>query len=274
MQIARRPLLVAVVTILSDRQDKMARGKTKRTKAHSSRTVSTLEEAEEYLVQGAVINAESQLQDAFFGLFRLAVSLERHGFRASGGGASFFNEHALAIWHVVQSDVAQRQMAMQAISTLPTELNLEPALYRLEWVMKALADLNMARNDLAHNWINFVMVNTRPKPEWLPMIGGSSSRPASRARTRLVEDTNFWFDVAHDFGVLANLVRRVTDQIMKTEAMARQPDLRGRLRVAWPREPKLRSRSRLAAIKAQVRSEQQEQAKLLEPRPRRKSFVW
>ena len=123
MQIARRPLLVAVVTILSDRQDSMARGKTKRTKAHSSRTVSTLEEAEEYtLVQGAVINAESQLQDAFFGLFRLAVSLERHGFRASGGGASFFNEHALAIWHVVQSDVAQRQMAMQAISTLPTEL--------------------------------------------------------------------------------------------------------------------------------------------------------
>src|ERR1051325_10421081 len=138
-------------------------GAKRRKRTRSGRTITSFTEAKEYTVaQGAVINAESQLQDAFFGVFCLALSLERHGLRASGGGASIFNAHALAIWHSIQSDTAQRQMAMRAISTLPTKLNLEPARYRLDWVMKALADLNMARNDLAHNWINFVLVKARP----------------------------------------------------------------------------------------------------------------
>jgi hypothetical protein len=49
------------------------------------KTVATREDAERYvLVQGAVVNAASLLQEAFYDLFRLALSLERQEAAASG----------------------------------------------------------------------------------------------------------------------------------------------------------------------------------------------
>src|ERR1700681_2077024 len=76
------------------------------------------------IVQGEVMNATNILQDAFYGTFSVAVSLER---QVEFAAEIKFHGHALAIWHVVQNDAQQREMAVAALSTVPTKLKLKPA---------------------------------------------------------------------------------------------------------------------------------------------------
>ena len=76
-------------------------------------------------LQGEIIYVANRLQDAFYDSFLIALSLDRQG--ALLNIQQEFHKHALAIWHVLRSDNSQRELAITAISTVPTKLNLSPA---------------------------------------------------------------------------------------------------------------------------------------------------
>lgn len=210
-------------------------------------TLVSPEEATEYAcVQGAVINSANLLQDAFFELFLVALSLER-AYPAASGGTIRFRNQALGIWHSVRSDSAQRDMALSAILNLPTELKLEPALRRLQWIKDRLKPLTDGRNDLAHNPIIFHLAQKDP-PRYVPVIGGLGTRPSSRQRYELLREIKIWQAIAHDLSIMSALVRSINIQIQRVELKSRDRHFRGRTRVSWPRKPRLQSPSPLKEI--------------------------
>jgi hypothetical protein len=228
----------------------MAKTPPKTAEGAARTTVKSIEAAEEYiLMQGAVINSANLLQDAFFGLFRAAISLERQKAAASGG-TKRFHHHALAIWHAVQSDSAQRDIAIAAISSIPGKLKLSPALRRLNWTIKILRLLTRGRNDLAHNPIVFYVVKREPTPEWLPMIGGQGVRAPARRRFKLIQGTRLWRDIADDLFSIAQYVEAINVQIQRLDILARDPTFR--IQISWPRRPRLRSLPRVEEIEKEL----------------------
>jgi hypothetical protein len=221
-------------------------------------TVATRADAERYiLAQGAVVNADSLLQDAFYGLFLVALSLERQ--EAAASGATFrFQKHAASIWGAIQSDAAQRQMAMATIRTVPTVLKLAPAFRRLDWIERTLRLLSPSRNYLAHNPITFRPIRRRPEPEWLPIIGGRGTREAARRRFSMVEGSQLWQDVSYDLGLIAQLVQEINIQIQNLDLVSRDPSFRTNVRISWPRKPKLRSLPHLRALNDRLQEEERQ----------------
>jgi hypothetical protein len=218
------------------------------------KTVATREDAERYiLVQGAVVNAASLLQEAFYDLFRLALSLERQEAAASGATVRF-QKHAASIWEAIQSDAAQRKTAIAAIRTVPTQLKLAPALRRIGWVERTLDLLLSGRNYLAHNPITFSLTRVRPEREWLPVIGGGGTRETARRRFDVVEGTQLWQDIAYDLSLIAQLIRAINIQIQKMDAVSRDPSFRAHVRISWPRKPQLRSLLRLRELDSRWQS--------------------
>jgi hypothetical protein len=82
-------------------------------------------------IQGEIIYVANRLHDAFYRTFLISLALSRAD--AATNIELKFHEHALALWHVVQSDSSQRDLAITSISTIPTGLDLAPALHRLKW---------------------------------------------------------------------------------------------------------------------------------------------
>jgi hypothetical protein len=139
----------------------------------------TLEAAKEHLLTvGEVVYAANRLHDAFYRVFHIALSLERAG---SNNSEKRFYDHALAIWHVVLSDSSQRDMAIAAISTIPTEIDLSPALRRVKWAKKQADILGGFRNIIAHNSIMFELQIEGRAVEWVPSFGGRGTRPLHKA---------------------------------------------------------------------------------------------
>jgi hypothetical protein len=127
-------------------------------------------------MQGYVVNSANLLQDAFYRIFQVPLSLERDEAAASGG-TNRFHDHASAIWNVVLADSLQRDMAMAAISSVPTTLKLAGAIRRLKWASTAAIKLANYRNILAHNPIVFVhTIADEPHP---PDAGCWCSRTAA-----------------------------------------------------------------------------------------------
>jgi hypothetical protein len=208
--------------------------------------VRSVEAARQYItVQGEVVNCANFLHDAFYQVFLIAMALER-----SEGYAAIitFNDHALAIWHVIQSDSLQRDMAMEAISTVPTKLRLGPALRRLKWASAAARTLTSYRNILAHNSIIFSVTKPGPKPQWVPIIGGRGSRPQHQRRIDMMRGIASWRRLAADLMWLYWYVENVNQQIQRMFAVAGDPTLKSRVRISWPRRPRLRSLSRAREI--------------------------
>jgi len=211
------------------------------------KTIKSLDGAYKYILwQGTVVNNNNLVQDEFYGLFLLAISLER-SWPAASGATTVFHPHALKMWHVIQSDSAQRNLAIAAISSVPTNLNLKPALQRLEWATKTLRLLTLYRHQLAHNPIVFHAVKGEPHPEWLPVIGGQSAQPAAQSRFKMIEGITLWRQLANDLAVVAAYVRQINNGIQRLDAMVRNPTYHLQ-KISWPRRPRLRSWSRLREI--------------------------
>lgn len=208
--------------------------------------VRSVEAARQYItVQGEVVNCANLLHDAFYHVFLIAMALERpDGYAA----IITFNDHALAIWHVIQSDSLQRDMAMAAISTVPTKLKLAPALRRLKWASNSANTLTSYRNILAHNSIIFSATKPGPKPEWVPIIGGRGSRPQHQRRIGMMRGIASWRQLASDLMTLYAYVEQVNQQISRMFALAGEPTLRWRVPISWPHRPRLRSLSRAREI--------------------------
>ena len=104
----------------------------------------TLEKARNLItIQGEVLYSANLLQDAFYELFSIATGLERPD---EFGAEVRFHSHALAMWHVVLNDGQQRDMAITAISTVPTKLNVSKAIHRLEWAKHVAGNFRILRS--------------------------------------------------------------------------------------------------------------------------------
>jgi hypothetical protein len=247
----------------------MRKDSTSRTPPKTSKrqilTVKSVERMQEYtLMQGLVVNSANLLQDAFFSLFQVAISLERHEAAASGGTIRF-HDHASAVWNVIQSDSLQRAMAIAAISSVPTKLKLAKALLGLEWANRAAIRLTEYRNILAHNSIVFGRTSTNA---WVPIIGGSGTRPAHRRRIKMMQGIASWRRLATDLFSLSRYVDTVTKQIQNIDIMTRDPTFG--IRVSWPRRPRLRSLPQILALDRKLSQEAPRPKRRIRRRPSRK----
>lgn len=204
-------------------------------------------------IQGEVLHAANMLQDGFFSVFLYALSLERPD---EFGAHQRFFEHAISIWHVVQSDSSQRDMALHAISTVPTKLKLRPIIKRLEWARKTAGTLAAYRNVLAHNPVMFRGVLRDGKIVMDPRFGGVSTKAVHMARLRLTGGLRFWQLVRDDLLRLSDYVSGVAVQIPRLDCARRGVDLVDEPRTS-PDRPRLPSLARIRAIDSQLNREAQ-----------------
>lgn len=197
---------------------------------------------------GEIIWAANLLHDEWFRLFLIALSLERPD---EFGAEICFHEHALAIWHVIQSDSAQREMALKSISTLPTDLKLGQAIRRLIWA-KGIADkLGKYRNIVAHAPIKFAMEKNGAKFVQTPHFAGHGVRPAHQSHLALIEGINFWRMIRDDLFSLFEYVERVNIQVQRIDCEKRGAELLNAPK-SWPDRPRLRSLPHLHAIEKKM----------------------
>jgi hypothetical protein len=215
----------------------------------------SLEAAKEYTAaQGEVVHAANLLQDAFFGVFHLALSMERPDSYQPLARARV-HYHALAIWHIVQADGLQRDMALAAMSTLPTELKLNRAITALAWAKRRADRLAGYRNLIAHSP---VMFRYRPKKGkrrggLAPVFGGHAIRPVHASRLDLLQGLGFWRTLRNDLLKLTAYVAHVADHVDQMDQASRGTRLvGGARRSTWPHRPRLPSFARLVAIENQI----------------------
>jgi hypothetical protein len=197
---------------------------------------------------GEIVWAANLLHDEWFRLFLIALSLERPDEFAA---EIRFHEHALAIWHVIQSDSAQREMALKAISTLPTELNLSKAIRRLTWAKSVADKLGKYRNIVAHAPIKFAMKKSGAKFVSAPRFAGRGVRPAHQSHLMLIKGMNLWRIIRNDLFSLFEYVERVNVQIQRIDCEKRGAVLLNAPK-SWPDRPRLRSLPHLLAIEKKM----------------------
>jgi hypothetical protein len=250
-----RNLVVIASLIAHAREDSMAETppETPAENARRTTTVDSVEAAEEYiLMQGNVVNSSNVLQDAFYGIFRVAISLERHEAAASGGTIRF-QDHASAIWNVVRSDKLQRDMAIAAISSVPTTLDITTGLSLLRSAGKFAEMLAEYRNILTHSSIVFVQTrdpSDLSKPAWVPIIGGGGTQPATRAKIGMAKGLDLWGKLAADLFLLSRHVVEISIQIQNLDVNSHHPQIRKQ--IAWPDKPQLQSLPHIREIQRKL----------------------
>ena len=205
---------------------------------------------------GEVVHAANVLHDQFYHAFSIAIGLERLGLDLEDNqpptrafNIARYHGHALAIWHSIRSDAQQRGMVINAISTLPTSLNLESAIRRLRWAKTAAERLAEYRNLVAHNPIMFRFKSGKPgqRGKFVPVFGGQSLRPAHELRLELIGGLRFWRTLRNDLLFLADYVQAISKQIRRLDSESQKATLLG-VPNTWPDKPRLRSLARLRAI--------------------------
>ena len=205
----------------------------------------TLEKARNLItIQGEVLYSANLLQDAFYELFSIATGLERPD---EFGAEVRFHSHALAMWHVVLNDGQQRDMAITAISTVPTKLNVSKAIHRLEWAKQQLESLVPYRNLAAHTPIMFRRSITEPGFPSFPAFGAHGTRLDRKRRLAAIRDLRFWHSIRDDFLSLRDYVAAVNDQIRRIECESRGAKLIN-VPHSWPARPRLKAGRKIAAL--------------------------
>jgi hypothetical protein len=196
------------------------------------------------MLQGEVVHAANLLHDNFFAVFAIALALERPEGWTS---VNRFHNHANAIWHSVSADSAQREMSLAAISTVPTQLALRPAISRLNWAKKRAAKLAEYRDLLAHNPVMFRAQQKGKKLVRVASFGGYSTRPGQRARLELMGGLSLWRTIRNDLLNLSAYVGAVHVRIQQLMIESTGASLIG-VPNSWPERPRLRSLPRLQEI--------------------------
>jgi hypothetical protein len=229
-----------------------------------------LEKVKEHTaLQGEIIYVANRLHDAFYDSFLIALSLDRDG--AIWNIEQDFHKHALAIWHVLQSDSSQRELAITAISTVPTKLNLSPALRRLKWARDKAQQLWTYRNIMAHTQVLFQNQATRQNIKLVPVFRSFSMRPPQERRMDVLTGLAIWRGLRKDILYLSEYVEAINNKIRWHDAGHRGLGLRAdsewypasSLQDPWPDRPRLRFLARLQALDRQLDQAMQ--------RPRRRS---
>lgn len=213
----------------------------------------TLEKARKHItMQGEVVYAANLLHDEFFLVFVAALSFERvNDFGSIAGASMRFHDHALAIWHVVQSDKAQRDMALEAISTVPTGLDLRPALTRLAWSKSRAAKLADYRNLAAHSAVLFSGRQRGKRIEMVPKFASHGARPTHERKLKLIDGLSFWRALRNDLLKLSEYVRGVRLRLMGLECARHGIEYMNAPKT-WPDRPKLGSIARIQSIESRL----------------------
>lgn len=209
----------------------------------------TLQGAREHIIaQGETVYAANILHDAFFKLFLSTLSLERRD-KQHLLPTIRFHEHALAIWHIIQSDKSQREMALKAISSIPTELKLSPAISRLKWAKAQSDTLSEYRNLVAHSPIMFGYRRRKDGKgfEFGPSFTAVGMRPIHAQRLNLITGLSLWRLVRDDLLKLADYIDAVQRQIDRLSVESQGGELLTSPKT-WPRRPRLQSLPHLRAI--------------------------
>jgi hypothetical protein len=217
----------------------------------------SLDAARDHIIAlGQVVHAASLLHDQFYHVFSVVVSLERLGVDLENNehptrilNWARYHWHALAIWHSVQSDAQQRTMTINAISTLPTTLNLKGAVRRLDWAKKAAERLAEYRNLIGHHPIMFRYKSGKQgqRGKLVPVFGGHSLRPINKLRFELIGGLRFWRTLRDDLLDLSQYVEAISKQVQRLDSESQKATLVG-VPNTWPGRPRLRSLPRLRAI--------------------------
>jgi hypothetical protein len=212
------------------------------------------------LVQGEIVYATAILQDRFYHTFSVALSLERPD---EFGAEIRFHDHALEIWHTISSDYQQRDMALNALTSVPTKLKLLPAINRIKWARTQATKLAEYRNLVAHNPVMF-RADWSPEKDlhWIASFGGHSLRRTHRERLKFIKTLSFWRTLRDDLLKLSDYVGAVNDQVRRLDAESRGAEWVG-VPTAWPGRPKLRSLPRILEIARTLGS--------ATPKPRRRN---
>jgi hypothetical protein len=209
----------------------------------------TLAEANKHITAlGEIVWAANLLHDEWFRLFLIALSLERPD---EVGAEIRFHEHALAIWHIIQSDSAQREMALKAISTMPTELKLSHAIRRFTWAKGISDKLGKYRNIVAHAPISFTVEKSGAKFVSAPRFAGRGVRPAHQSHLALIKGMSFWRMIRDDLFSLFEYVEHVNLQVQRIDYGRRGIELLNAPE-SWPDRPRLRSLPHLLAIEKKM----------------------
>jgi len=204
-------------------------------------------------LQGEISYVSNRLHDAFYDSFLIALSLDRH---ALLNIEHDFQKHALEMWHVIRSDSSQRELAITAISTVPTKLNLSPALHRLKWAKGKAEELWRYRNILAHTQVLFQNHGTRENIKLVPFFRSISTRPGHERFLDSRLDLTIWRGLRKDIVYLSEYVEAINSKIRWLDAEHRGLGMRVGSEVypahslgnAWPDRPRLRFLARLQAL--------------------------
>jgi hypothetical protein len=234
----------------------------------------SLQEAKEHTaVQGEIIYAANRLHDAFFRTFVISLALNRT--EAANNIELQFNDHALSMWHVLQSDSNQRDLALASISNQPTGFNLKPAVHRLKWAKEKAQQLSVYRNIVAHTQVLFENHGTRDNPKLVPAFRSFSMRPAHLRRVIQLSSLAVWRGIRNDLIRLAEYIEDINNKIIYLDSEHRGLGIHvpgdkwhpiSEFEFAngpWPDRPRLQWLARLQALDRTL-----DQAK---PHPKRRS---
>jgi len=199
---------------------------------------------------GEVGYAYNLLQESFYNLFALMMAVERPS-PAPLSHQAKFQAFSLAMWHVLQSDRLQRDLAMAALENLPTNMDIGGGITRLKWAKKQADKIGDYRNIIVHTPMKlwFPIKNTGEISNIpIPSFGGTSTRPINIHRLRQIKSVRFWKAIRNDLLNLNDYVDFVGRQIAWREYERQNgAPVPGALR-AWPRKPRLPSVRRIEKI--------------------------
>src|SRR5260370_617943 len=222
----------------------------------------------EIIAHGEVSYAYNLLQESFFNVLYAALSLERpEGFATQPE----FYSYVLAIWHVLTNDSLQRKLAMTALESLPTTLDIKGGIERLQWARKQTDKLVEYRNLIVHTPITYWPRSEKTADAMsknfllVPKIGGVSTRSINLRRLRRIKSVRFWKALRNDFLNLNDYVDFVLRQIWHRDYERQNgASVVGASR-AWPRRPKLPCVHRIEMIDRETK-----QATPIQSRPARR----
>jgi hypothetical protein len=206
------------------------------------------------LAQGEVAYAYNLLHEKFFEIFNLVMALDR-----STSKPTTFYPYAQSVWHVMQNDRQQRQLAMTTLTKLPTDLDIKGGIERLLWAQKHADKLADYRNLIVHAPMQFkypypLKLKGNKLPEPVPGLGGASTRPANSRKFRRLKDLKFWKSLRNDFLNLSDYVDFVGRQIAWRDYERLNGPVPG-ANHSWPHKPQLRCIRRMQLIEQQIQNE-------------------
>jgi hypothetical protein len=204
------------------------------------------------IAQGEVGYAHNLLQESFFNLFVLVMTLERPAIPLAQQAK--FYPYTLAIWNLFQNDRQQRKLVLTALANLPTTLNIKGAIARLQWAQEQADELANYRNIIVHAPMKFWYDPRDDKARLIPSLGGASTKPIHIRRLRLIKNTRFWKSLRNDLLNLNDYVDFVTRQIAWREYERQNGAPVPGAQRSWPRKPKLPCAGRIKKIDQAVKA--------------------